>query len=396
MTSAFPDLPALDELGARLDAAFVAAEGVEREHAGRQRVRLVRQLRPVLVAVLVFALLAASAAAATLLVLRGSIIPAPRTIDLQPPMIVEPGSAHLAGVTARDPVGNAAWTVRLARSQTGLVCVTAGELRDGQFGVTGLDGRFRQLAPGFTDGCGAARKGRTALVGARVFDADRRAQVRTVVSGYGGAELRGVRIASARGTRTVPVSAEGAFVAAFAGYPEDSGLRVELRFADGRTEVHRFGASSFVAADPGGALRIQTWRVAYFLHTVCIRLASARQVQPYTTSPVACGDTHSDYFFLARRMRKGEVHGNGMYGWQWHHSSRTVLFGHAHSVRRISVVGAGPARRARIARDGSFQLVYPASVDPARLTLVVTKRDGSVERRRGRWALVEPPRAGRR
>jgi hypothetical protein len=95
-------------------------------------------------------------------------------------------------------------------------------------------------------------------------------------------------------------------------------------------------------------------------------------------------------------MRKGEVHGNGMYGWQWHHSSRTVLFGHAHSVRRISVVGAGPARRARIARDGSFQLVYPASVDPARLTLVVTKRDGSVERRRGRWALVEPPRAGRR
>jgi hypothetical protein len=274
--------------------------------------------------------------------------------------------------------------------------VTAGELRNGNFGVTGLDGHFRVLAPGFADGCGAPGKGRAAVVGARVFDSPKRSQVRTVVDGYGGPALHSVRIVSAEGERSAPVSREGAFVAVYGGYPEDFGLRVELRFANGHSEIHRFGASSFITPDPGGALRIQTWRIAFFNHTLCVRLASARQVQPYTNGPVACGDTHSDFFFLAQRMRAGEEHGNGMYGWQWHHSSRTVLFGHAHNATRLTVVGAGRARRVRVARDGSFQVIYPASVDPVQLTLVVTKHDGSVERRSDHWGLVTPPRAGHR
>jgi hypothetical protein len=200
---------------------------------------------------------------------------------------------------------------------------------------------------------------------------------------------------SARGVQRVPVSDEGAFVAVFAGYPEDFGLRVELRFADGRKEVHRFGASSFIAPDPGGALSVQTWSVSGFKNTLCVRLTGARQVTPYTSSPVACGDTHSAYFFMARRMRSGEEHGNGMYGWQWHHASRTVLFGHAHSVKRLRVEGFGAPRPVRLARNGSFQLILPARADPSKLMLVVTRRDGSVERHSKQWGLVTPPRSRR-
>ncbi|HEX6712143.1 MAG TPA: hypothetical protein VF066_02115 [Thermoleophilaceae bacterium] len=391
--AAFPDLPVLAELGDRLELAFAQAEraGVERPH----RPRLGFALRPAVVALVLFVLLAAGAAAATLLALRGSVIPAPQKEDLQPPMTVRPETAHLSGVTARDPRNATEWTVRLARSQTGLVCVTAGELRDGRFGVTGLDGRFREMAPGFSDGCGAPGRGRAAIVGARVFDSGKRAQVRTVVDGYGGPKLRSVRIASAAGTHNAPVSGEGAFVAVYAGYPEDFALRLELRFDDGRLEMHRFGASSFITPDPDGALQIETTRISGFNHTLCVRVVSARQVKPFSRSAIACGDTHSDFFFRAQRLRTGEVHGNGMWGSEWHHSSRTVLFGHAHNARHLTVVGAGRARRVRLSRSGSFQLIYPASVNPERLALVVTKRDGSVERRSGQWALVPPPRLGR-
>src|SRR2546423_799116 len=135
-TSAFRDLPALADLGDRLATAFAQAERAE---SARRRPRHGWRLRPAVVAALLFALLAASAAAATLLVLRGSVIPAPQRVDLQPPMIVEPDTARLSGVTAADPRDHKVWTVRLARSQTGLVCLTAGELRDGHFGITGLD-----------------------------------------------------------------------------------------------------------------------------------------------------------------------------------------------------------------------------------------------------------------
>jgi hypothetical protein len=386
----FAELPVLAELGDRLELAFLQ---VEHKPPPRRRAFGIA-LRPALIAALLFILLAASTAAAALLALRGSVIPAPRRENLQPPMIVKPETAHLSGVTARDPRDGRDWTVRLAHSQTGLVCVTAGEVRDGRFGVTGLDGRFRTVAPGFADGCGAPGKGQAAIVGARVFDSDNRAQVRTVVNGVGGSDLRGVRIVSASGTRSVPVSSEGAFVAVFMGYPEDSALRIELRFADGHTEIHRFGASSFIAPDPAGALRVDTWQISGFFHTLCVRVMSARDVKPYSSSPVICGDTHSDYFFAARRVREGDQHGNGMYGWQWHHASRTLVYGHVHNVKRISVVGGGRARRVRAARSGSFQLVYPARVDPAKLTLVVTLRNGKVERRDGQWALVAQPRLG--
>jgi hypothetical protein len=349
----------------------------------------------VLAGALLFALLAASAAAATLLVLRGSVIPAPERENLQPPMIVKPETAKLAGVTAKDPASSRLWTVRLARSETGLVCVTAGELRDERFGITGLDGRFRQLAPGFADGCGAPGRGRAAIVGARVFDSTRRGAVRTVVDGYGGAGLKTAVVVSALGTRRLAVSDEGAFVGVFAGYPEDIGLRVDLGFANRKTETHRFGLSSFIAPDSEGAIRIETFSLSGHNHTICVRVMSARDVLPFSTGPVLCGDTHSDYFFATRQLRERQHGGRGFYKWRWKHSNRTVLYGHVRgTVKRLTVVGSGPARRITPARNGSFQIVYPVSVKPEDLTLVVTKRDGSVERKSVFWGLVEPPRAG--
>src|SRR4051812_2176370 len=99
----FAELPTLAELGDRLELAFVAAERPEPQRA---RVRVRWGLRPVLLAVLLFVLLAASTAAATLLALRGSVIPAPQKEDLQPPMIVKPETAHLSGVTSKDPSGS--------------------------------------------------------------------------------------------------------------------------------------------------------------------------------------------------------------------------------------------------------------------------------------------------
>jgi hypothetical protein len=380
VTSAFPDLPALSQLGDSLSAAFARAEQQERERP-RPRRALVR-LRPVLIAALVFALLAASAAAATLLVLRGSVIPAPKTRDLQPPMIVEAGSVHMSGVTARDPADGTTWSLRLARSRTGLVCVTAGELHGDRFGITGLDGRFRELAPGFTDGCGAAGTQRAAFVGARVFDSGKRTAVRTVVDGYGGKQLRAASVETVHGTRSMRLSPDGAFLGVVAGYPEDAGLRVRLRFASGHVETHSFGRSGFVAPDPDGALRTESFQISGVDSIRCVRVGSARQVRPYSSAPLACGENGGAYFFRALRLREGTRGGAHFGTWSWKHASRTLVYGlvDKRKIERITVTGAGRARRLRPAPSGAILAIFPPSVNPHRVQLVVTLADGSAER----------------
>jgi hypothetical protein len=382
----FAELPALSELGDRLATAFADAERPER---ARARVPIAWRPHPAWVAALVFALLATTAAAATLLVLRGSVIPAPERVNLQPPMIVKPDTARLSGVTARDPSGATLWTVRLASSQTGLICMTAGELRGGRFGITGLDGRFRALAPGFTDGCGAAG---APVVGSRVFDSQKRSQVRTVVDGYGGPQLRSAVLESSVGTRRLPVSKDGVFVGVLAGYPEDIGVRVNLGFADGKTETHTFGRSSFVAPDPAGATRIDAYSISGAASKICVRVLSAREVKPFSSGPAACGAVHGAFFFQARRLRQGDHGGRGFNTWHWNHASRTALYGWANKrkVLRVEVVGNG-VMHLKPALSGAFQALFPPSVDPGALTVVVTLRNGSKERGRLQAHLVAPP-----
>ena len=384
----FPDLPVLDELGARLGTAFAASE---RDGRSRPRARLAWRWRPLLAAGVAFALLAASAAAATLLVLRGSVIPAPQKVDLQPPMIVKPDTVRLTGVTAADPVDRRTWTVRVARSETGLMCLTVGELRSGRFGITGLDGRFRTLAPGFTDGCGSH------YIGARVFDSDSRQAVRTVVDGYGGPTLRAVLLESSAGTRHLRVSKDGFFVGALAGYPEDIGIRAKLIYAGGRTETHSFGHSPFVRPDAQGATRLEGFQVSNLPQLGCVRVLGAREVKPFFSAPVACGDIRGAFYFRAVTLPTGSHGGRGITTWSWQHPSRTLVYGsvRARLVKSVTLLGAGRAIRIKPAAGGGFQRLFPASVNASKLTLVVTRRDGRVERATGQAHLLPPPGARR-
>jgi len=184
---------------------------------------------------------AASGAAATLTVLRGSPLPAPSEKVAGKQATPVPGTSRIEPMRARDPGGAPPWALRVARSKTGLVCSTVGQVVDGDFGIVGLDRRFRALPDAAVDSCGQLRHNATSLIGARVFDAPRRRDVRTVVNGFAGSELRSVSVEAGGSPRTLPVGPDGTFVLALRGYPEDIGIRVTLRFADGHVERHVLG-----------------------------------------------------------------------------------------------------------------------------------------------------------
>jgi hypothetical protein len=396
MTTQFADLPILEELGGDLRRAMLAADaGTPAAAPFRNRRVSGYSWRTVALALLVLLALAAAAAAATLLVLRGSVIPAPAKKNLQPPMIVKPATVHLAGISAPDPAGGKTWSVRLARSETGLVCTTAGELRGKTFGVTGLDGRFRQLAPGFVDSCGALAAGRPAVLEARVFDAARRGDVRTVVVGVAGKSLRTAELRSGGRTTRMPVSAEGAFVGVVAGYPEDVGIGTTLTFADGSRRTHVFGRDQFVSADPNGALRTESFVTSNTRNARCVRVLSARQHQPFTTGPVLCGAAAgSTYYFDARRVRPGDrSRRQGIYGFSWgRHAARTLFWGVAGSrVKRMTITGPGVRRVLRPTISGAFLAVLPATVDPRSLQVAVLISNGRVEHQRPPYNLGPVP-----
>lgn len=415
----FADLPTLDSIGAQVVAAAVADEGARRG----SRLRIHTPLRPLVLAVVLLVAVAATAAAGTLVVLRGSVIPAPAPIDVPDEQTPVPGSAKLAETRAADPAGGTPWTMRVAESRTGFVCSTVGQVVDGQFGLVGLDGKFRRLAVGIVDGCGHPRDNAATLIGARVFDADRLADVRTVVNGIGGRELRKVTVEARGRPHQIPVEDGGVFVAAFRGYPEDLGVRVSLRFADGHVENHPFGASQFVTPDPVGG-RAWTLEVGGIGRPTsascqdamrrgkpcppdmrpvknCVRFHPAREGlnQPWSTQ--VCGYTtlkrvrsrglrQFGYFFGVRREGPGPATGRGP---SWgNHPPRTSVYGFAGmDVARIEVDGPGGTRQATIDQRRAFLLLYGPKVKPEQLTVRVFKTDGKVETYRGDTNTVAPP-----
>src|SRR4051794_39212514 len=221
------DLPILDELRGDLLAAMRAAEAPHRPR--------LRALRPVLLAVLLIVLLAATAAAATYYVLRASPIAPFKPTDTTPEQRVTAGTSRVLDLRSPDPAGRTPpWALRLARSQTGLLCGTVGQVQGDEFGIVGLDGRFRALPEPNADACGAPDADGLALVGTRVFDADDDKDVRTVVSGVAGERLERATIAVRGGApKTVAVGPEGAFLRVYAGFPEDLQPVVTLRFGGG-------------------------------------------------------------------------------------------------------------------------------------------------------------------
>jgi len=397
----FPDLPVLDRLGesvssaARQDeAAAGAVRGARllrrgRAGGGRSR-RLMRRLPPRAVALATLLALSATAAsaAATLLVLRGAVIPVPRATA--PEQTAAPGTGRLAGFTVADPRGGTTrWTMRLATGRTGLLCSTVGQLAaGGEFGIVGLDGRFRRLSPDAADACSIVRTNASSLVGARIFDARRQADVRTVVSGVAGDRLRVVTVGAAGRTRRVAVHPGGTFMAVFAGFPEDLALDVRLRFADGHVERHPFGIAPLVLPDPDGgrAWRIESGQISG-VPEVCVSVRAARQRLNPPSSPGACGSLGDDarqrrgVFFAIRRLLPGSQPDLGSpFGGAWRATPpRLLVWGAAgEDVKSITARGPRGARRTGtfFRPNGAFAYMFGPEVRAGQVTVTVRFRDG--------------------
>jgi hypothetical protein len=383
----FDDLPILAELGESLDAAF-ARELARVPRRARFAWPARRTVRSVALAVVLLVALAATAAAATVWVLRGSPIPTPAERDVQPTMRPLPHSQHLLALRAADPEGGPSWGIRVGRSQTGLVCSTVGQVVAGQLGVVGFDKRFRPLPDGVLDSCGQEREDAPALIGARVFDAPVRADVRTVVNGVAGRTVRSVALLTTTGRRPLPIGERGAFVTAVRGYPEDLALRVELRFADGHVQVQNLGADRFIHPDPrrGPAWKVWAWMTSSYDGT-CVSFAPARPGTNPPTAPAACGHSlgprnggqRDPWFFAIRRLAPGDHGRTGMMPWDWHRSpARTAVWGSVRRDRVRSLIVRGPdgARNVRPTINGSFLAIYGPKVQPGQLSVELVLTDG--------------------
>jgi len=383
------------------------ASGARRPTATAARAATGRfaRLRRIAVATLLFALIGAATAGAGLLLLRGSVIPSPAIRDVPRDQLPQPGTARLTGLTAEDPVaGRPPWTLRLARSSTGLLCSTVGQLDDGRFGLVGLDGRFRVMPERIVDACGERLAGeRASLIGARVFDADDPREVRTVVNGVAGPALRAVTLEVRGRRREVPVGPGGAFLAVLPGYPEDSGLLATLRFASGRTETHPFGRSERVVTDPEGG---QAWKSQAFQigndRRTCVSFGLARPTGEQVMSPRACGvlwpagmaqrpgAKRRGHFWAVRRLVPGTPSEPPGQGWR-DHPPRTAVWGAVgEEVASVEIDGpGGVAARPPLDRSGAFLAVLPGDVDPASLTVTLQLEGGPSLSSRGSVNLVD-------
>jgi hypothetical protein len=308
----------------------------------------------------------------------------------------------VAAIRAPDPQpGLLPWTIRVAQSETGLLCSTVGQVdpSDDTFGLVGLDGRFRPIAEGVSDSCGTVRDGGVSLIGARVFDAARRADVRTVVSGVGDRRaIARVQVSTVPGgTHDVPV-VDGMFAIALRGYPEDRALRATVLYKNGKREVHDFGRSAFVAVDPLGG---PAWRLTAFVvggrGNTCVSFGYARPTRDSPRSPSACGDlgdpVHRRGFFVAARaLRPGLKDRIGTpWAGDWQRGpARTAVWGAVGDDVRAVAVGGRPVT---IAPSRTFLAVLPPRVDPASVVTSITYKNGRVETVKGS-AHLQPGTAG--
>jgi hypothetical protein len=373
--------------------------------ARRQATPRRKRLRTPLLGAVLALTCAGGAAAGTLTVLRGSPLPVP--VAAPPEQVPEPGTSRLSEVRAPDPDGGAQppWSLRIARSRAGLVCSTVGQVVEGELGIVGLDGRFREQPLGAADSCGIPRSDGPTLIGARVFEARRRADVRTIVSGVVSADLDEVVVETDGRRQVAERGPDGTFALALRGYPEDLSLAVEVR-AGGRTTRHLFGRDPYVTPDPA---RGPAWRVeAYAFGTprgarpstiLCVRFLTARRGRKYASSQGVCGDlggrARRGWFGTIRRQQGRNPKPRNLSDGFWNGlPARTAAWGAAgDDVARVELVGPGADRRVLNLAPGArtFLAVLPADVDPGSVALEVTFHDGRRERTTGDHALVPPP-----
>jgi hypothetical protein len=376
MSSELDDLPTL----AALRDQLVALAG----DASPTRVSAPRTARrsrwTVIVAALMASVVAATAGAATFAGLRATVIPGPSPSDLAPEMSVQAGSSHVLSVRVSDPAGGTVWTLRSARNAGGEQCLTVGQAQGDAFGLVGLDGRFRALAPTFVDGCGTPQRDRAGILGARVFAAATRTAVRTAVYGQATTGLRSVTLTVGGEGRARAVAVRsGAFLAVVAGYPEDRPLTVTLRFGDGHRQTQVFGASARLVTDPfgGPALKLGGFMIDSAPHTSCLEVIAARDASGRASGPALCGSDRVPRIFGAvRRVTPGRHGRVGVDGYDWgRFPARTLAWG---SVPRggprftaVSAVADGRRYRGRVLSGDRFLVILPARVPPSRVRVSV-------------------------
>jgi hypothetical protein len=360
--------------------------GHERAAAGEERPR--RAVAGVAVALSLAIAGAAAAAFQVLGVDPGAPSPAPRE------QRVAPGTSRVLSLRALDPDPRAApWSLRLSRSRSGRVCVTAGQVLGGRFGIVGTDGRLRARPKTKADACGQETGDGPAVLGMRVFGAAQPADVRTIVNGVAGEGLARVTVAARGGPpRAAPHSADGAFLVALRGYPQDAQPVVSLRWRDGRVRRYPFAADPFVVPDP---LDGPAWRVerAPILGTplppqvACVSFSAARPRPDAPRSPALCGRSGRPgdaLFWAARRLGGDREPGReAPLAGDWNgHPPRTALWGSASPgrVRELVVTGPRLRRAVRPTPVGSFLVVLSPEVRPADLRVEVRFQDGRITR----------------
>lgn len=334
---------------------------------------------------------AGTAAGGTYLALRSSSIAPFAASDVTPEQRVAPGTSRVLAVRAADPeAGTAPWTLRMSRSDTGLVCTTVGQVRDGAFGLVGLDGAFRALPEANADSCGEGE-----LLGTRIFAADDRKDVRTVINGVAGENVKRVTVSLRDGApRVIPHSPEGGFVLAIRAYPEDSAPVVELEYASG-TRRYAFGGEGSTIIDPEGG---PAWKLSAGVTSIgrpgvkpprllpmCVsvvrarpepeghqsggRVPSARPPQVCGLAPARRGVRLKPRFFDTRRFQ-----------------GRTAVWGAATGARTVVVRSGRFSATTKPRLGGKFLVFLPKGT--ARDTVGVTvdgKRYGPTH------ATVDPP-----
>ncbi|HEY6760196.1 MAG TPA: hypothetical protein VI318_11935 [Baekduia sp.] len=359
--------------------------------------------RPVVIAVALLLLLAAIAVAATLVIGRGDPIPAPPAgavpLELQPVA----GTARLNGLDVADPDGGPAWDVRTSRSRSGAVCVTVGQVLDGTLGIVGLDRRFRALPAGAADTCSVPQPTGATVAAARELRGGGSGSAVHAVTVVDGVVAPGVRSAVAyAGTerRALKIGPDGAFLAVFAGVPEQLRPRVALTGAGGRTTVLRFAdTGEYLAQDPSGGtpwtIRAVTGDAPAGRRCVVAQREAGPDSPPplppggplptnvgsQPSVPIRCGLPGTAFLDVRRFVPRFTTRSRGS-SWDLH-PARTITWGaapDARSVVTIAVAG-GPARRVAVdPRSLGFLMVYDGQVDPAAVRVTV---DGRVIAPRG-------------